>query len=239
MDTWYSILNLMDYWSVGSSTSLLQWSISFPIFTDSWICSPSLNVSSGSSAWLKPSRRTSRAAPCWRRRPEPRRRPDCPWRSSWPSFRPRNWRRQPVPLGAWAPGEPRHTGSTSRQGLRFRGSQVLRFRGSEVQGFRGSKLRGIWGSEPQRFWASEVLSFRGSDGQSFWGPELQKFRDSEAQRSRGSELQGFWGSGILSFRSLKVLRFRGLEVLSFRGSVVLTVLCLDAQATVVHWQAAI
>lgn len=76
--------------------------------------SPSLNhflwwafdgSSSGFFVWRKPSRRTSRAAPCWRRRPELRRRPDCLWRSIWPSFRPRNWRRRRAPLGAWRPGK--------------------------------------------------------------------------------------------------------------------------------------
>lgn len=76
--------------------------------------SPSLNhflwwafdgSSSGFFVWRKPSRRTSRAAPCWRRRPELRRRPDCLWRSTWPSFRPRNWRRRRAPLGAWRPGK--------------------------------------------------------------------------------------------------------------------------------------
>lgn len=76
--------------------------------------SPSLNhflwwafdgSSSGFFVWRKQSRRTSRAAPCWRRRPELRRRPDCLWRSIWPSFRPRNWRRRRAPLGAWRPGK--------------------------------------------------------------------------------------------------------------------------------------
>lgn len=79
------------------------------------ILNSSLNVSAGFCVWLKPSRRTSRAAPCWRRRPEPRRRPDCLWRSSWPSFRPSKWRRQRAPLGAWAAGE---------QGQGVRGQEV-------------------------------------------------------------------------------------------------------------------
>lgn len=85
----------MNSWMWAPPCYIAKWLILFIYF---------FSVPSGFCAWLKASRRTSRAAPCWRRRPERRRRPDCVWRSSWLSFRPRKRRRRRAPLGAWAAG---------------------------------------------------------------------------------------------------------------------------------------